>query len=93
MIPPSVRIFLALASASRIGRRRAVSASRHAVFDRPGRRLHADYHEPSDEPKTLDYAKLARATTLIGDVAAALASLPERLKRDRPLPPIGEPCV
>jgi hypothetical protein len=55
--------------------------------------LHPDYHEPSDEPRTLDYDKLARAATLIGDVAREVASLPERLKRDRPLPPIGEPCT
>jgi Zn-dependent M28 family amino/carboxypeptidase len=54
--------------------------------------LHADYHAPSDEPGTLDYAKLARVTSLIGDVAGELAVLPAAPARDRPLPPIGEPC-
>jgi Zn-dependent M28 family amino/carboxypeptidase len=55
--------------------------------------LHVDYHQPSDEPRTLDYAKLARVATLIGDIAGDLAAAPERLRRDRPLPPLGEPCT
>lgn len=55
--------------------------------------LHDDYHQPSDEPDTLDYDKLARVTRLVGDLAGEVASLPARPRVDRPVPPLGTPCV
>jgi len=36
--------------------------------------LHADYHKVSDEASRIDYAKLARVTTLMHDVAVAVAN-------------------
>lgn len=38
---------------------------------------HADYHRPTDTPEKLDYAKLARVSRWIGDLAARLADDPE----------------
>lgn len=55
--------------------------------------LHDDYHQPSDEPDTLDYEKLARVTRLIGDLAAEVAGLPARPRVDKPVPPLGAPCM
>jgi hypothetical protein len=55
--------------------------------------LHPQYHQPQDETNTLDYDKLARVASFVGDVAAAVANRPARLTVDKPLPPIGEPCT
>jgi hypothetical protein len=55
--------------------------------------LHPQYHQPEDETNTLNYDKLARVASFVGDVAAAVANRPARLTVDKPLPPIGEPCT
>ncbi len=40
--------------------------------------LHADYHEVSDEPKGIDYDKLARVARLMFDVTRAVGNSPTR---------------
>jgi hypothetical protein len=40
--------------------------------------LHADYHEVSDDPKRIDYEKLARVTRLMLDVTRAVGNSPTR---------------
>jgi len=42
--------------------------------------LHNDYHEVSDEPKRIDYDKLARVARLMFDVARAVGNAPQRPK-------------
>ncbi|HEX7241047.1 MAG TPA: M28 family peptidase, partial [Longimicrobiaceae bacterium] len=55
--------------------------------------LHADYHKPSDELEKIDFDKLTRVTQLIGDVVGEVANAPGRPVVDRPVPPLGTPCV
>ncbi|HEV2150167.1 MAG TPA: M28 family peptidase [Longimicrobiaceae bacterium] len=55
--------------------------------------LHEDYHKPSDEPDTIDYEKLARVARLISTIAGDVANAPTRPAVDRPVPPLGAPCV
>lgn len=40
--------------------------------------LHADYHQPGDEPSKIDYDKLARVTQLLVEVGRALGDAPGR---------------
>lgn len=54
--------------------------------------LHRDYHQVTDEPPYIDYAKLAAVTRLIGDVAVAVANLDHRPAIDGPLPDPRAPC-
>jgi hypothetical protein len=53
---------------------------------------HTDYHKPDDEAERVNFAKVARITTLLGDLAAEVANAPTRPAVDRPLPPLGAPC-
>ena len=54
---------------------------------------HRDYHMVTDEPQYIDYAKLARVSALIRDVAMAVSNLDHRLVLSAPKPdPEGE-CV
>ncbi|HEX2189929.1 MAG TPA: M28 family peptidase, partial [Longimicrobiaceae bacterium] len=55
--------------------------------------LHEDYHKPSDEADKIDYDKLARVTALVSDIVGDVASAPARPAVDRPVPPLGAPCV
>jgi len=40
--------------------------------------LHDDYHKVSDEPRKIDFAKLARVTRLMADMGWAVANSPKR---------------
>ncbi|HEX9892930.1 MAG TPA: M28 family peptidase [Gemmatimonadales bacterium] len=52
---------------------------------------HRDYHMVTDEPQYLDYEKLAKVTSLIGDVGKTVANLDQRPVVDKPKPdPKGE---
>ncbi len=54
--------------------------------------LHPEYHTPADEAGTLDYGKLARVTSLVGDLAADLANRPARPMVDQPVRQPGSAC-
>ena len=43
---------------------------------------HADYHQVTDEPQYIDYAKLRNVTQLINDVALRVAGMPQPPKVD-----------
>jgi hypothetical protein len=47
---------------------------------------HQDYHQLTDEPQYIDYDKMARVASLIGDAARAVANLDHRLVVDKPKP-------
>jgi CO dehydrogenase/acetyl-CoA synthase alpha subunit len=47
---------------------------------------HQDYHQLTDEPQYIDYDKMARVASLIGDVAMTVADLDHRLVVDKPKP-------
>ncbi|MFL5493445.1 MAG: M28 family metallopeptidase [Gemmatimonadales bacterium] len=52
---------------------------------------HMDYHEVTDEPQYIDYAKMARVAGFIEDVALTLADLDHAVAVDKPKPdPDGE---
>jgi Peptidase family M28 len=53
---------------------------------------HFDYHEVTDEPQDIDYAQLARVTTLVRDLALAVANLDHRPVVDGPRPNPRAPC-
>jgi hypothetical protein len=53
---------------------------------------HQDYHMLTDEPQYIDYPHLARVTTLIRDVAVAVANQANRPVVDRPVPDRNQPC-
>jgi Zn-dependent M28 family amino/carboxypeptidase len=55
--------------------------------------LHADYHQVTDEVEHLDVAKLARVSVLLRNVVLELANRREPLRRDKPAPDPGAPCV
>ncbi len=48
--------------------------------------LHSDYHEVTDEPQYIDYAKMARVGNLIEDVAVHVADLDHRVVVDHAKP-------
>jgi hypothetical protein len=54
--------------------------------------LHEDYHQLTDEPQYIDYAKLARVATLVHDLALRVANLDHRLVVDHPKPDPSAPC-
>ncbi len=54
--------------------------------------IHRDYHEVTDEPQYIDYARLARVADLIRDVTAAVADLDHRLVVDQPKMDPNAPC-
>jgi Peptidase family M28 len=47
---------------------------------------HQDYHQLTDEPQYIDYDKMARVASLIGDVTRTVADLDHRLVVDQPKP-------
>jgi Zn-dependent M28 family amino/carboxypeptidase len=53
---------------------------------------HPQYHTPADQAEALDYGKLARVVSLVGDLAADLANLPGRPVIDQPIPRPGAGC-
>jgi Zn-dependent M28 family amino/carboxypeptidase len=55
--------------------------------------LHPQYHTVSDEVELIDFEKLARVTRLIGDVAFEISHRAARPVVDRPVPPLGTPCI
>jgi hypothetical protein len=54
---------------------------------------HRDYHMVTDEPQYIDYAKLARVSALIRDVALAVANLDHRPALSAPKPDPEGQCV
>jgi hypothetical protein len=48
--------------------------------------LHRDYHQVTDEPQYIDYTKLAHVSSLVADIATAVANRPARLVVDQPKP-------
>ena len=54
---------------------------------------HLDYHQVTDEPQYIDYAQLARVTTLVRDLLLAVANLDHRPAVDGPRRDPGAPCV
>jgi hypothetical protein len=54
---------------------------------------HLDYHQVTDEPQYLDYAKLARVTRLVDEVAVSLANLDRGPTVDGPAPDPSAGCV
>ncbi len=54
---------------------------------------HRDYHMVTDEPQYIDYAKLARVSGLIRDVALAVANLDHRPALSAPKPDPEGQCV
>lgn len=53
---------------------------------------HLDYHQVTDEAQYIDYAKLARVTALVRDVALAVANLDHRPAVNGPKPDPRAPC-
>jgi hypothetical protein len=47
---------------------------------------HGDYHQVTDEPQYIDYAKLRAVTALVHDVARHVGDLPHRVLVDGPKP-------
>jgi Zn-dependent M28 family amino/carboxypeptidase len=54
---------------------------------------HRDYHMVTDEPQYIDYAQLARVTTLIHDIAVRVADLDHRPALSAPRPDPEGQCV
>ncbi len=54
---------------------------------------HRDYHQLTDEPQYIDYAKLAKVAELVHDVARAVANLDHRVVVDKPKPDPQGNCV
>ena len=73
--------------------------SDHAAYARHGipvtffhTGLHLDYHQVTDEPQYIDYAKLFATTRLIHDVAIEVANRTGRPKLDGPRPDVRAAC-
>ncbi|MEO8200349.1 MAG: M28 family peptidase [Gemmatimonadota bacterium] len=47
---------------------------------------HADYHQVTDEPQYIDYARMARIANLVADLATTVANLDHRVVVDQPKP-------
>jgi hypothetical protein len=47
---------------------------------------HADYHQVTDEPQYIDYARMAQVATLVHDSALRIANLDHRIVVDKPKP-------
>jgi hypothetical protein len=54
--------------------------------------LHEDYHQLTDEPQYIDYAKLSRVASFVYDLALRVANLDHRLLVDHPKPDPTAPC-
>ena len=54
---------------------------------------HADYHQVTDEPQYLDYARMTQVATLVHDSALRIANLDHRVVVDKPKPDPKGRCV
>jgi len=54
---------------------------------------HADYHQVTDEPQYIDYARMAQVATLVHDAAVKVANLDHRVVVDKPTPDPKGRCV
>ncbi len=54
--------------------------------------VHRDYHQVTDEPEYIDYAKMTRITQLVYDLTARLADMDHRPAIDKPKPDPNAPC-
>ena len=54
---------------------------------------HADYHQVTDEPQYIDYARMAQIATLVHDSAIRVANLDHRIVVDKPKPDPTGRCV
>jgi hypothetical protein len=48
--------------------------------------VHEDYHRPGDEPNKIDYEKMSKVTRTVYLLLLKLASIPARVKVDKPVP-------
>jgi hypothetical protein len=53
---------------------------------------HRDYHQVTDEAQYLDFAKFAKVTSFVADLALHVADLDHRLVVDKPKPDPEAPC-
>ena len=61
-------------------------------FTEASSEYHGDYHQVTDEPEYIDYAKLARVAGLVDDLAIRVADLDHRVVVDHPKPDPNAPC-
>ena len=54
---------------------------------------HSDYHQVTDEPQYIDYARMAQVATLVRDAAVRVANLDHRVVVDKPKPDPTGRCV
>ena len=54
---------------------------------------HSDYHQVTDEPQYIDYARMAQVATLVHDSALRVANLDHRIVVDKPKPDPRGRCV
>jgi Zn-dependent M28 family amino/carboxypeptidase len=54
---------------------------------------HSDYHQVTDEPQYIDYARMKAVATLVMESAIAVANLDHRLVVDKPKPDPHGACV
>ncbi len=54
---------------------------------------HSDYHQVTDEPQYIDYARMAQVATLVRDAAVQVANLDHRIVVDRTKPDPKGRCV
>ena len=47
---------------------------------------HSDYHQVTDEPEYIDYARMERTSKLVADIALRVANLDHRIAVDQPKP-------
>ena len=54
---------------------------------------HSDYHQVTDEPQYIDYARMAQVASLVHDSAIRIANLDHRIAVDKPKPDPTGRCV
>ncbi|HMI55643.1 MAG TPA: M28 family peptidase [Gemmatimonadaceae bacterium] len=54
---------------------------------------HADYHQVTDEPQYIDYARMTQVATLVRDAALRVANLDHRVVVDKPKPDPKGTCT
>jgi hypothetical protein len=55
--------------------------------------VHRDYHQVTDEPQYIDYAKYARIVNLVHDIAQRVGNLDHRPVVDKPRPNPAAGCI
>ena len=53
---------------------------------------HSDYHQVSDEPEYIDYNRMEKVATLVGDLAERIGNLDHRVVVDHPRPDPNGAC-